>query len=58
MRFNGSPDEVLLAESRELFFEVDAIDYIEVEWEGPEARRLMFHYEEGAPPEIAERVEE
>lgn len=58
MSFNGSPADVLLAESRELLFEEGAIDYIEVEWEGPQARRLMFHFEEGAPPEIAERAEE
>ena len=56
MSVDGSPAEVLKAENRELLFEEGAISYIEVEWEGAAAERLLFHFDEGAPPEIAERT--
>jgi CubicO group peptidase (beta-lactamase class C family) len=52
----GSPEQMLLAESRNVLFEDGSIDYIEVEWDGPQARRLRFHMEEGAPPDIVERI--
>ena len=54
----GSSEQVLLAESRDILFEEGSLDYIEIEWQGPVAKRLLFHLEEGAPPEVVERIEE
>ena len=48
----------LYAESREILFFEDSIEFIRVEREGDAAARLLFHFEEGVPPDILTRVTE
>jgi hypothetical protein len=58
MKFDGTSERVLLAESRDILFEEGSIDHIAVEWDGRLAKRLLFHREEGAPPDVLERIPE
>ena len=46
----------LMAESRELLFWRDSLEYVEVEWDDGQARRLLFYSEEGMPPDSVERL--
>jgi D-alanyl-D-alanine carboxypeptidase len=48
--------ETLLAESRDLLFWRDSLEFVEVEWDGSQARRLLFYSEEGVPPDTVERL--
>lgn len=50
--------ETLLAESREVLFWRDSLEYVEVVWDGGQARRLLFYSEEGVPPDSVERLSE
>ena len=56
MAFGENNTGTLLAESREVLFFDHSLEYIEVQWLGDTAQRLLFYSEEGAPPDIAERV--
>jgi len=44
----------VLAESRDILFMPDSLSYVSIEWEGGQARRLLFH-DEGQPPDVVER---
>jgi hypothetical protein len=48
--------ETLLAESRDVLFWGESLEYVEVEWDGNQARRLLFYSEEGVPPDSVERL--
>jgi D-alanyl-D-alanine carboxypeptidase len=56
MTFGDENAETLYAESREILFMEDSIAYLAVEWDGETAARLLFHFEEGVPPDVAERI--
>ena len=58
MVVGGSDSETLLAESRDVLFMKDSINYVQVEWDADVALRLLFFLEEGVPPEIVERTSE
>jgi D-alanyl-D-alanine carboxypeptidase len=48
--------ETLLAESRSRLFWPDSLGWVEIEWRGNQAQRLLFYSEEDVPPDIVERV--
>jgi len=58
MSIGGSQVETIHAESRDVLFMDDSIDYVEVEWDSGNASKLLFHFQEGAPPDVLERVME
>jgi len=57
MNIAGSGEDTVYAESRNLLFLKDSLDYIEVDWDGGKASELRYFYEEGVPPEAMRRVE-
>lgn len=48
----------LLAESREVLYVDDGLEYIDVEWDGDKATSMSLYFEEGVPPEVLERSTE
>ena len=54
----GEDTRTLYAESRAILFFEDSIEFIRVERDGDAAARLLFHFEEGVPPDILTRVTE
>jgi len=54
MGFNKA---ALLAESRELLYDDDGLEYFEVEWAGDTATSISIYFEEGVPPEVLTRAE-
>ncbi len=56
--FPESPPDPVHAESRDLLFMKDSLDYITVEWEDGTAIRLRYFYEEGVPPVTLTRATE
>lgn len=53
----GEDRETVLAESRDILFMEDSIAYVEIEWEGDTASALLFHFEEGVPPDVLSRID-
>jgi len=47
----------LQAESRDLLYVDDGLEYVEVEWDGETATSMSFYFEEGVPPEVVTRTE-
>jgi len=58
MDIGGFAVEKLYAESRNLLFMKDSLNYIKVRWAGSSATELRFHTKEGEPPAVLERVSE
>ena len=56
MSFGGGDADTIFAASREILFMEDSIAFLEVDWDDGTAARLLFHFEEGVPPDVAERV--
>ncbi|HCU90810.1 MAG TPA: hypothetical protein DGR97_12745 [Gammaproteobacteria bacterium] len=52
----GGPAQTLFAESRELLFMKNSLNYIIIEWEENAAPRLLYHYEENEPPVVLEKT--
>lgn len=57
MDIGGAMTLPVLAESRGILFKPDSLDYVSVECEDAQARRLLFH-EEGQLPDVVERQPE
>lgn len=53
----GFDKVTLLAESRDLLYVVDGLEYVEVEWDDDKATTMRLVFEEGVPPEALTRVE-
>jgi CubicO group peptidase (beta-lactamase class C family) len=58
MDIGGFATETILAESRDILFMENSINHIEVVWDGNTASRLLFHMEEGVPPDVVSRTTE
>ena len=54
----GGPAQTLYAESRELLFMKNSLDYIIIEWEDNTATRLLYHYEEDESPVVMKKTTE
>jgi hypothetical protein len=50
--------DTLLTESEETMFFDNSLQHVEVEWDGNTAQRLLYHFDESAPPDVYERVTE
>lgn len=58
MDIGGFTVETLYAESKDVLFMQDSLNYIVVEWNGGSASELRFHMNEGEPPTVLVRVVE
>lgn len=53
----GFNEALLLAESRELLYDEDGLEYFVVAWDAGTASSISIYFEEGVPPEVLTRVE-
>lgn len=53
----GFDKVTLLAESRDLLYVDDGLEYVDVEWNGDTATSMSLYFEEGVPPEVLIRTE-